>query len=164
MTTTQIILLVAVILTIDGMIVGAILSAAGQSLREFSRAFPRREMLAGTRTRHFQSVRLGMSNLGGFVHVAIDGNCVHLHPSWIARKLRMETCSIPHACIEVEAKKLEKAKRRVRGLTAVRLRSIEGVRAPSIDVALPAWAVAASLTLREEGGVGSEGAEIRAES
>jgi hypothetical protein len=148
MTTPQIIALVFAVVCIDALIVGAIVHTAGQSLRELSTAFPQQPALEGTPTRSFQSVRIGIVNLGGSVHIAIDGNCLHLSPSWFARRLGMKPASVPHACIDVPASDLARAKTRATGLTLANLRPPSPTRKATIDLCLPAWAIAASLQLR----------------
>jgi hypothetical protein len=147
MTTPQVIALVAVILCIDAMIVGAIFHTAGQTLRDIAKAFPPQPHLPNTPTRNFRTVRIGIINLGGSVHIAIDGNHVHLAPSWFARRIGMTPASVPHACIEVPANDLAKARERVKGFTNVKLRREPG--AAATEISLPGWVVAASLTLRE---------------
>jgi hypothetical protein len=148
MTTPQIIALVFTVVCIEALIVGAIVHTAGQSLRELSAAFPQQPALEGTPRRNFQSVSIGFINLGGSVHIAIDGNCLHLFPTWLARRLGMKPASIPHACIEVPASDLARAKTRASGLTLANLRPPSPTRKGTIDVRLPAWAIAASLRLR----------------
>jgi hypothetical protein len=148
MTSPQIIALVFAVVCIDALIVGAILHTAGQSLRELSAAFPQQPTLEGTPTCSFQSVSIGLINLGGCVHIAIDGNSLHLSPTWFARRLGMKPASIPHACIKLPASDLARAKTRANGMTLANLRPPSPTGKGTIDIRLPAWAVAASLQLR----------------
>lgn len=95
MSAWHITLLVAVIVVTDLMIVGAVLSSVGGSLRKLAAQYPPSPPLPGAVRREFQSMRIDMCNLGYSVHIEVDERCVHLYPSATMRLLKLPGASIP---------------------------------------------------------------------
>jgi len=50
--------------------------------------------------RDFQSYRVGLTNLGGMVHTAVDGSHLHLLPARLGRWCGMRAASVPWEAIE----------------------------------------------------------------
>lgn len=117
MTTTQIAILVGVVVASDLIIVPAIIAAAMRSCAlPLAERFPAREVEGRAIRREFQSFSFGMVSMGWAMHVTADATHLHLSPSWVARRFRVRAASIPWDEIEVQ---------RVRGRTAtVRIRSM----------------------------------------
>jgi hypothetical protein len=138
---------ITLFVAIDAIVISSIFYVLGQSLRDLSNAFPTQTELPGTPRKEFQSMSIGLMNLGGCIHVSLDGNHLHLHPTRFARMMKMTTASIPLACIEAQQEKPLTRKSTARGLAAVKLRSAITSRVHEAN--LPAWAVAAVLALRE---------------
>ena len=149
----QIAILVAAFLALDAIIIGSVFYVLGQSLRELSAAFPAHAELPGTPRKHFQSMSLGMLNMGGCVHVAIDGNHLHLYPSLFARWIGMKQVSIPHASLQFTNTTATGRKSKRRGLVSVKIRVPQSTK--FFDASLPACSVSAPQQLRPNA---SEGA------
>ncbi len=100
MSTTTIILLVAVFLITDIVVVGAVMQMAGQSLRKLGGAFPSIPRNANAVERRFQSFKVGMVSLGFSIHAAVDENALHLTPTTVARWIGMKPISLPWYAFE----------------------------------------------------------------
>lgn len=94
-------ILVAAIVLIDLMIVGAILSAVSASIREISKPFPPVTPAPDAITKNFQSFRLGLIGLGNSIHVSVDDRYLHLRPSMLARWIRVPPISVPWTQVQV---------------------------------------------------------------
>lgn len=94
-------ILVAAIVLTDLMIVGAVLSAVGSSVRETGKEFPPVQPAADAITKAFQSFKLGMLGLGKCVHVSVDDQYLHLRPAMLARWIRVPPMSVPWAQVQV---------------------------------------------------------------
>lgn len=130
MSAWQIVLLVSCILVSDFIVVGAILSLLGQTLRGLSKKHPPLEPLPSAVRRNFQSIRIDMLNLGFCVHIAVDERALHLFPSAIMRLLKLPGASIPwDAFSNVKRKNKSYAQARLEGS----------------DVLLPLWAMRAGF-------------------
>lgn len=134
MSTLTIILLVGMFLVLDVVLVGAILSMAGEPWRALGAAFPPVEPAHDAVKRNFQSFSIGLSNWGGCVHVSVDEHHMHLRPAMLMRWARLPGCSVPWDRVRVS---------KVRGKHA-------HARVGNTELIGPAWA----LTL---GGGGGEG-------
>ncbi len=88
-------LLVCLFVVIDLAVVGAVLQAAGQTLRDFGKHFPGQPIGPDAVRKRFQSFKIGMLGLGGSIHVAADERYLHLQPAWAAAWLGMKPISIP---------------------------------------------------------------------
>lgn len=91
----QVALFIALVLITDVMVVGAILSYVGNSLRVLSTSYPPTTPLPTAVRRNFQSLRIDMLNLGFSTHIAVDERMIHLQPSGVMRLLRLPGASIP---------------------------------------------------------------------
>jgi hypothetical protein len=79
-----------------GIIVPALVRGSWGTLE---RRFPPRAPAPDAVRREFQSFSFGMLNLGSSVHVAVDGECLHLFPAWLARRLGCGPMSVPWEAI-----------------------------------------------------------------
>lgn len=96
MNSTQVIILIAVIVGTDMMIVPLLLRAMVDSnWNAIAERHPPVEPLPDAVRRNFQSFSVGSLNLGGCIHVAADENHLHLYPSWFARRMCARPMSIP---------------------------------------------------------------------
>jgi hypothetical protein len=96
-----VILLVSVFVMMDTIVVGAVLSAGTAPWKELMQKFPATDPVAPGLSREFQSVRLGMLNLGKCAHITIDDFSLHLRPAKLGRMLGLGGLSIPYAEIAV---------------------------------------------------------------
>ena len=93
-------MLVAMVLAMDVVIVGAVISVAGAAIRDLAARFPPREPLGAGVRRNYQSFAFGLSNFGGCIHVAVDEDHLHLIPARFARWFGARAMSIPWGAIE----------------------------------------------------------------
>lgn len=96
MGTSSVLVLVACIVGTDALIiplvVGAVVDANWNPLAE---KFPPMAPAPNVVSRSFQSFKVGVLNLGGCIHAAVDDSYLHLSPSWLARRMRAKAMSIP---------------------------------------------------------------------
>ncbi len=105
MTPLQITLLVAGMLTMDTVIVGALLAGLKSGTWDpLTKKFPPRPVVEPSERRDFQSFAFDMFNLGFCIHVTIDEHCLHLHPAAILRWTGATPMSIPWDAIELKDK------------------------------------------------------------
>ena len=57
--------------------------------------FPPREIRSDAVTKHFQSYRVGLLNLGFMVHTSVDDMSLHLRPARFGRMIGMKGASVP---------------------------------------------------------------------
>lgn len=62
--------------------------------------FPSREPNGDAVTKHFQSYKVGLLNLGFMVHTSVDDMCLHLRPAWFGRRIGMKGASVPWEAID----------------------------------------------------------------
>ncbi|MFG0241262.1 MAG: hypothetical protein ACF8R9_00615 [Phycisphaerales bacterium JB054] len=62
--------------------------------------FPAREPRPDAVTKHFQSYKVGLLNLGFMVHTSVDDMWLHLRPVWFGRRIGMKGASVPWEEIE----------------------------------------------------------------
>lgn len=62
--------------------------------------FPAREPRPDAVTKHFQSYKVGLLNLGFMVHTSADDMWLHLRPAWFGRRVGMKGASVPWEEIE----------------------------------------------------------------
>lgn len=139
---------ISLILILDAIIVGTLLRMATTSLRECAEAFPPHPTLEGAPQRRFQSIAMGVVNLGACVHITLDGSFVHLHPSRFARWCGMRPMSLPVLAITPNRYDVAKVKAKRRGVVEVKVRS-EAASRKQFELYLPTWVVGAVLQLQE---------------
>jgi hypothetical protein len=126
MSTQQVVVLVAVFLTIDLFIVAAVVrSAADATFGVLSRRYPAAPTTPPSVRRNFASMKSDWINLGYCVHIEADAVHLHLYPAMILRWAGARTASIPWNRIQIG-----------------RARFFGGYREATIDtlnVLLPAW-------------------------
>jgi hypothetical protein len=101
MPTWVIVLIIGIQLSIDAVIVRALLGSASHSFNAISDRYPARERLPDAVFRRFQSVRIGAIGIGGCVHIAIDERFIHVDPAWLMRVAGMRPASVPWESIQV---------------------------------------------------------------
>lgn len=83
-------------MVIDLIVISAVFSMAGATLRSLGSKFPGVEPMPGAIRKEFQSFRFDSVKLGQAVHVAVDEKHLHLLPAWFPRRImRMPAMSIP---------------------------------------------------------------------
>ncbi len=117
-----IIALVGLLTAIDAVIIWSIVRFGWGPL---PRSFPAQDPLADAVSRKHQSFRINLLSFGFCIHVAVDGQHLHLTPIKLLRALGAKGSSIPWASIRIE-----KRSTRGRWLTA---------RAGSHTIRGPAW-------------------------
>lgn len=89
-------LIIVMVVLIDAFVIGAIFyGLIGGQFRDLARRYPARTPREGSVRRDFQSIRLGMINLGGCVHLEVDEDALHVHPTAFLRWLRAPGFSVP---------------------------------------------------------------------
>lgn len=124
MTSAQITMLVLIFVTVDAIVLYAIISACASSLGDLARDYPMNERATGP-WREFQSMSVDMLNFGFCVHICADQDYVHIAPTAVLRRLGAKPMSIPRAAMrEVKASIFRTAK----------------VTLPKHTLVLPRWA------------------------
>ena len=118
--------IVCVFVTMDAIIVWAIMRTISQTMKRLGEGNPPVDPEPGAVRREFQSFKLGILNLGYSIHVAVDASHLHLYPSLTARWIGIKPMSIPWE--------------RVEWRRATRLSGTH-VRINGVDVYGPTWAL-----------------------
>jgi hypothetical protein len=127
MTTAAVVMLVVVLVCTDLVVVGALFSHLRSSMwKPLSDAFPARPPAADAVRKEFQSISIGVFNLGLCAHLTVDDDCLHIDPAALLRWFRMTGMSIPW-----EAVRLRKRSRFFKQVT---------VRIRNADITGPSWA------------------------
>ncbi len=96
MTTFAVILLIVVMLATDAVVVWALFSNLRSSMwKPLSDAYPSRPLARDAVRREFQSLKMGLFNLGWCAHLTVDSEHLHIEPTAILRFFRMTGMSIP---------------------------------------------------------------------
>lgn len=98
------ILIVSGFLTVDAVIVAALMVGVGNMMAELVRAFPPQEPAADAVRRRFQSFQIGLVGCTWSIHVAADDRFLHLRPARIVRWFGVRPLSIPWDEIKVRGK------------------------------------------------------------
>jgi hypothetical protein len=113
----QIALIVGLFVAIDLAVIGTVFSMVGATLRPLVSAFPPVPPAPDAVRRRFQSFRFDMLNFGGCIHVAADERCLHLFPSWLARRFGMRDMSVPWSELQRTGGKGKWVEVKLRGVT-----------------------------------------------
>jgi len=89
---TVVVIFILVDLIIIPLVIRAVVASSWGSLE---RAWPGRPVGGGAVVREFQSVRIGSSNFGGCVHIAVDDRFLHLMPARFIRWFGAGPVSVP---------------------------------------------------------------------
>ncbi|HYD00223.1 MAG TPA: hypothetical protein VEB22_03275 [Phycisphaerales bacterium] len=95
-------LMVAAMLAVELVVMGAIISFCTQVVRPLAAAYPAVEPAADAVRRRFQSFSFDFVSFGRCVHVAVDARYLHLRPASLARWLGMRDMSVPWGAIAVK--------------------------------------------------------------
>ncbi|MBL8746732.1 MAG: hypothetical protein JNK58_10300 [Phycisphaerae bacterium] len=96
MTTLAVVLLVVVMLATDFFIIGALFSSLRATMwKPLSDAYPPVPAKSDAVRREFQSIQMGLFNLGMCVHLAVDSEHLHIEPAAMLRFFRMTGMSVP---------------------------------------------------------------------
>jgi hypothetical protein len=97
---SAIITLVVAVTAVDLFIVGALFANLRSSFwRPLEESFPPRVPAASAVRKRFQSISVGLFNLGWCVHLAADDDCLHVQPTAVLRWLRLGAFSVPWEAI-----------------------------------------------------------------
>jgi len=103
MTTAQVLLIVGVFVIVDLVVVFAafrlcaiIWNALGKGC-DFVQPGP------DAVRKDFQSMKIGMFNYGGCLHIAVDEDYLHLYPAWIVRTNGGRSFSVPWERVQADA-------------------------------------------------------------
>lgn len=99
MSTTEVILLVAGLIVVDGLVVLGIRMWVRGSFEELAREFPRRPARPSAVSKRFQSLGIGSTNFGGCIEIARDDEYVHFRPMWLARVFGALDFSVPRTAL-----------------------------------------------------------------
>lgn len=126
MSTTAIVALFLVITLVDGFIFAALIAHLRQShWKPLENAYPARAPASDAVVRSFQSVRVGLFNLGWCMHLAADEDHMHMTPAAVLRAIGLRPISIPWDEVAVK--------------NASRSGSWVTLRIRNIDVQGPGW-------------------------
>lgn len=127
MGTLGIVLLVAVVMATDFFVVSALFGNLRSAMwKPLSDAFPSRPPGRDAVRREFQSLQVGIFNLGWGAHLTADSECLHIDPCAILRWFRMVGMSVPWEQITVV--------RRSRSGSRITIRILK------TEITGPAWA------------------------
>jgi hypothetical protein len=73
--------------------------------RPWAREYPPHPPAPDAVRRRFQSFRVGMMNLGGAIHVAVDEDHLHLTPVRVLRWIGMSPISVPWGSITIRRRR-----------------------------------------------------------
>jgi hypothetical protein len=93
--TLPVVMLVLAIVLIDVMVMGALAAGLKSQWGPIVRAFPGVPAAPGAVGRNFQTLRVGMFNLGQGFHIAVDDERVHLSPALMSRIFGLKAVSVP---------------------------------------------------------------------
>lgn len=94
--TAVIILIVLVVTLFDGLIVWALFAHLRSSIwNPLAERFPHRNPAQDAVRKDFQSLSVGLFNLGWMIHVIVDDEYLHLEPSAICRWIGLKSTSVP---------------------------------------------------------------------
>lgn len=120
MTPLAVIAIVVVLLSTDFIVIGALFANLRSSMwKPLSDAFPARPPAPDAVRKEFQSLKMGILNLGGCAHLSVDDEYLHIEPAAFLRWFRMVSMSIPWEAVRV--KKRSKSGKSV----TVRIRNVE---------------------------------------
>lgn len=123
MSGSNVIILVAVILAVDGCIVPLVISAVvNANWNPMAEKYPPVPVKGDAVRRDFQSFAVGSLKLGWCIHVAVDDGHLHLYPCWFARRISVKPASIPWHKLERESMRGVYAQVRLPELLATSLR------------------------------------------
>lgn len=127
MTPIAVVAIVVVLVTTDIIIVGALFGSLRSTMwKPLSDAFPARPPAADAVRKEFQSISIGIFNLGLCAHLTVDDEYLHIDPAAFLRWFRMTGMSIPWESV--------RPKKRSRFFKQVT------VRIRNADITGPAWA------------------------
>lgn len=92
---SPVVALILVVVAIDVMVVGALASQLKSQWGPIVREFPGVPASPRAVSRNFQSLRVGMFNLGQGFHIAVDDERVHLSPALLSRLFGLKAVSVP---------------------------------------------------------------------
>lgn len=92
---SSVVALIVVVMAIDFMVFGALASGIKAQWAPIVRDFPGVDPGPGAVRKNFQTLRLGMFNLGQGFHIAADEERVHLSPALVSRLLGLKAVSVP---------------------------------------------------------------------
>lgn len=130
MTGWQVALVISLFLTVDAVVVWALLRGAAAGWNRLAQAHPPVAAAEPSETRRFQSFALGIFNLGYCIHVTADPDRLHLTPVRPLRLLGMRPMSLPWNALELRPPGWRKSWR------TARVRPSAG---SGLDLHGPAW-------------------------
>lgn len=96
MTPAAIIMIVVIVVAMDAIIITALFSSLRSSMwGPLASAYPGLPTAPDGIRREFQSIKIGLFNLGWSVHLAVDDHCLHIEPTRYLRWFRLTKISIP---------------------------------------------------------------------
>lgn len=94
------VIIMGVMLPVDFLVLRTLVGGAFDGI---AKKYPAQPVLAGAVRREFQSISIGLSNMGGCVHMSVDERCWHIEPARFVRWLGgRSTISIPWEAIRVK--------------------------------------------------------------
>ncbi|MBX3386603.1 MAG: hypothetical protein KF768_08530 [Phycisphaeraceae bacterium] len=88
--------IIPIFVVVDTVIVWAIFTSLRGDWKSLERQFPPRVVSGTAVHRRYQSISIGMYNLGWSVHLTADEQCLHVHPTAYLRRLaRAGVFSVP---------------------------------------------------------------------
>jgi hypothetical protein len=94
-------IIVAFVVVFDVIIITLVMRALASAVKPLGEEFPAVEPAPAAVRRRFQSLKIGLINLGWSVHIAIDRGYLHLRPARLVRIMGFPALSIPWSAITV---------------------------------------------------------------
>lgn len=113
-------LILAITLPLDVLVVRALMRG---SIGPLESRYPAREPAVDGVTRSFESIRLGIVNMGGSVHLTVDEWGLHIRPARMLRWFGVRGASVPWEAMRV--------RRRSGRTTSVKIDGVGELRGPS---------------------------------
>lgn len=98
MNASAVIIILAVLLFVifDGVLMWALFGHLRSSIwNPLADRFPHRNPAPDAVRRDFQSLSVGLFNLGWMIHITVDDECLHLEPCAICRWIGLKSMSVP---------------------------------------------------------------------
>lgn len=95
MTTTEVILVVTVVVALDALLLFGLRQWAASVFNDLARHFPARTHGTGAQARSYQGIAIGALSFGGCFTIARDEQHVHFEPMRVARWFGARAFSVP---------------------------------------------------------------------
>ncbi|MDX2147218.1 MAG: hypothetical protein SFZ23_06815 [Planctomycetota bacterium] len=136
-------IVIPIVVVVDLIVFTAVFRLAAGAWNPIAKRHPAVEPAADAHRREFQSIRLGVFNLGNCFHMEADAEHLHFYPAKLMRWGGALPASVPWSAIEVEAKPRPSSRLRTGEEAESRAKLRPGrvglVKIGATSVLLPSW-------------------------